>query len=158
MQGNERLFYDDTKSLGDLIAANWELRRPSTVIYYKENTDPNAHNFREDEVAVFINEGEAKCQMGGISYDSVENLKKNMYIYVSSLKRENTADVINEVMRILVKFRLYSFNDWDMITVVESRRIIPAYRYFQWMLKVELKDVYKPYGNPVGCLNRISKE
>lgn len=157
MGKNKRYFYDDTKDLGDLIANEWKLTKPRTVIYYKESTDPNTHDFRQDEVAVFINEGESKGMAGGIGFDCITHLKKYMYIYVSSLKRENTADVVNEVIRILVKNRLYSLNDWDTITVQESRRVIPAYRYFQWVLKVELHDVVKPYPNAMGCIEKTKE-
>ena len=40
--------------------------KPRTVIYYKEgSTDPNTHDyFRQDEVAVTINEGESKGRVG----------------------------------------------------------------------------------------------
>lgn len=154
MWQDKRYFYDDTKALGDLIVKGWSLTEPSTIVYYKEGTDPNTHNYREDAVAVFINEGEARGEAGGIAFDSITHLKKYMYVYVSSLKRENTANVVNEIIRILVKNRLYSLNDWDTITVQESRRVIPAYRYFQWVLKVELHDVVKPYPNAVGCVSK----
>lgn len=152
MEGNEKYFYDDTKDFGDLIAKNWKIKKPSTVLYYKEETDPNSHNYREDEVAVFINEGETRGNPGGIGFDCMTELKKNMYVYVSSLKRSNTTDVVNEILRILVENRLYSLNDWDKIAVVESRRVIPAYRYFQWVLKVELEDVVRPFTNAKGCV------
>ena len=65
MWQDKRYFYDDTKALGDLVVQEWKLSKPSTVIYYKESTDPNTHDYRQDEVAVFINEGKRKVKQEG---------------------------------------------------------------------------------------------
>lgn len=153
----KKYFYDDIKSLGELLVKNWTVRNPTTIIYYRENSDPNAHNFKEDEVSVFITEGETTAVAGGIAYDSAQDIRKNMYVYVSSICRENMASVVNEVMRILAENRLYSFNEWDMITILESKRVVPAYRYFQWLLKVELRDILKAYPNPSGCFDKLKE-
>lgn len=158
MRKELKYFHDDIYGLGTLLSRNWKLITPTTKIYFKEETDPNSHSFAETAVLVYINEGEAKGTRGGISFDHLEQLRKNMYIYVASLDRKSMVASVNEVMRILVENRLYSFNEWDMISVLESKRVLPAYRYFQWVIKVELTDVIVPYPSSGSCFKKLKKE
>lgn len=153
-----KYFHDDIYGLGALLSRNWKLKNPTTKIYYREESDPNSHNFAETAVLAYINEGEAKGNRGGMSFDHLEQLKKNMYIYVASLDRKSMVASVNEIMRILVENRFYPFNEWDVISVLESKRVLPAYRYFQWVIKVELTDVIVPYPSSGSCFKNIKKE
>lgn len=159
MSKKHRYFHDDIRGMGELLLNNWKLIHPTTEIYYREESDPNMHKFTEKgQVAVYINEGDTKGEPGGIAFDHMSQLKKNMHVYVYSMSREFTANVANEVLRILVENRLYPFNEWDIMAVVESKRIVPAYRFFQWVFKVELTDVVLPYPNAGNCYRKLSKK
>lgn len=147
-----RYVYDDTKEFGEFLVRNWSLPRPSSVIYYRENTDPNMHDFKQDEVSVYITESGFTTDAEGIAYDSLSPIDKMMRIYVTSINREDGVTVTNEIMRICMENRLYPFAEWDILIPIESRRVFPAYRYFQTMFTFILRDVVKPLPNvQKGC-------
>lgn len=147
-----RFIYDDTNEFGEMLVKNWKLTKPSTIIYYKENTDPNTHDYRQDEVAVYITESNATAKAAGIHYDSLSEISKMMHVYISAIDRKAAVSVANEVMRICMENRHYPFAEWDMMIPVENRRVFPAYRYFQWVFGFKLYDVVKelPYQKE-GC-------
>lgn len=147
-----RYIYDDTDEFGKMLVKNWKLKRPKTVIYYRENTDPNTHDFRQDEVAVYITESATTAKAAGIHYDSLSNINKLMHVYITGIDRVSAVEVANEVMRICMENRRYPFAEWDMLVPIENQRIFPAYRYFQWVFGYQLVDVVKemPYKKE-GC-------
>lgn len=135
--------YDDTQEFGEMLVKNWRLIKPSTVVYYRENSDPNTHDYRQDEVAVYITESHTSAKAAGINYDTLSEISKMMHVYVSAIDRRAAVTVANEVMRICMENRRYPFAEWDMLIPVENRRVFPAYRYFQWVFGFKLYDVAK---------------
>lgn len=147
-----RFIYDDTDEFGRMLTKNWRLQKPKTVIYYRENTDPNQHDFRQDEVALYITESHTTAKAAGIGYDSLSNISKIMHVYVTGIDRRAAVEVANEVMRICMENRRYPFAEWDMMIPIESQRVFPAYRYFQWLFGFQLLDVVKEMPHPKeGC-------
>ena len=136
----EGYFDDDARMIHDILEREWneDVLKDKILLYYDETKDISSVNFNTGELAIKIYADEVDNEPMGIGFDSITS-DRYVHLEVRTIDRDLYIGAIDEIYRILVKYRLRPGNTWDTMWLDGYERMYPAEKFFHGVLTIHLK-------------------
>ena len=141
----ERLFNDDARTITDILKSEWSLGIGETPQFY----------YDEDRLArtnipgsIYCYEMSWNSSIVGINYDGSRRVSRITIDMQNPENRERHNEWVNEVLRILNKFRRagkYQLNGWDYMEPPSVTRRTGYTKYYHSTIEVTLVREVKGY-------------
>lgn len=132
---------DDARMIHDILEKNWDedILKDKVLLYFDESKDVSSINFNTGELAIKIYADEIETKPMGIGFDSIEQTRK-MRLDIRTIDRDLYLGVMDEVRRIMVKYRLRPGNAWDTLWVSKVEPVYPSEKFYESKIEVTLKQ------------------
>lgn len=132
---------DDAKMIHDILEKNWDedVLKDKLLFYYDETKDITSVNYNTGEIAIKIYADEVDSSPRGIGFDSLER-DRRIRIHIRTLDRDLFLGVIDEIARIMTKYRLRPGNAWDTLWIDSYEPIYPSEKFFQGLFTIHVKQ------------------
>lgn len=131
---------DDAKLIHDILEKEWDedVLKPKILLYYDETKDISSVNFNTGELAIKIYADEIMNEPMGIGFDSISQ-DRYIHMEIRTIDRDLYVGALDEINRIMVKYRLRPGNKWDTLWVDGYERAYPAEKFFHGIVTIHLK-------------------
>lgn len=131
---------DDARMIHDILEREWDedVLKDKVLLYFDESKDISSVNFNRGELAIKIYADEMENEPMGIGFDSVSS-DRYVHLEVRTIDRDLYIGAIDEIYRILVKYRLRPGNTWDTLWMDGYERMYPAEKFYHGVITIHLK-------------------
>jgi len=131
---------DDARMIHDILEREWneDELKDKVLLYFDETKDISSVNFNTGELAIKIYADDITTDPMGIGFDSISE-DRDITLEIRTLDRDLYMGALDEIMRILVKYRLRPGNTWDTLWVDRYERVYPTEKFFHGRFIIHLK-------------------
>lgn len=147
----EEIFYsDDTEMVCRLISDNWELDPANKPLFYYDKCDEQGRNVmaRQNQGAsIYIYDLGKNMSRQSINYDSMRWSHRICIDIQNPVNRERHYELMNEVYRILMKYRRagrYQLGGWDYFEISNEQYKSGYVAYYHATIEINLIREVKP--------------
>ena len=141
----ERLFNDDARTIMELLKSEWSLGLGETPIFYYDEDRMARENIPGSIYCYEMSWNPTKL---GINYDGARRVARITIDMQNPENRERHIRWLNEILRILDKFRRagkYQLNGWDYMEPPSVTRRTGYTSYYHSVIEVSLVREVKGY-------------
>lgn len=137
----EGYYDDDARMIHDILEHEWneDVLKDKILLYYNETTDISSVNYNTGELAIKIYADDISSTPMGIGFDSIEQ-DRTMNLEIKTIDRDLYIGAIDEIRRILTKYRLRPGNAWDTMWVEKVAPVYPTEKFYHTKITIKLKQ------------------
>lgn len=132
---------DDAKLIHDILEREWDedVLKEKKIMYFDESVDISSFNYNRGEAAIKVYADEIETEPMGIGFDSIQQDRK-IRIIVRTMDRDLYLGLLDEIRRIITKYRLRPGNAWDTMWMDSYEPVYPTEKFYQGLITLNLKQ------------------